>query len=74
MAAPFGGRGNLDLGSLLNNLGGGAAGATELTLTAALVSGIFLGTVFLPGAAMIAISRPYNSYWSGLPLYCSGIL
>jgi hypothetical protein len=56
MAAPFGGRGNLDLGSLLNNLGGLAAGVTSVTLTAALVSGIFLGTVFLPGALMIVLS------------------
>jgi hypothetical protein len=56
ITAPFGGAGNLDLSSLLNHLSGLAAGATSLTLTTAVVSGIFLGTVFLPGAFMIIFS------------------
>jgi hypothetical protein len=56
MTAPFGGKGNMDLGSLLNHLSGFWAGATSVGLTAALVAGGFLGAVFLPGALMIAFS------------------
>jgi hypothetical protein len=56
MAAPFGGGGNLDLPSLLHHLSGEWAGVTELTLTGALVSSIFLGAVFLPGALLVVFT------------------
>jgi hypothetical protein len=56
LAAPFGGPGNLDLGSLLNHEGPGAGVTVEVTLTAALVSAGFLGATFLPGAFLIAFS------------------
>jgi hypothetical protein len=57
MAAPFGGRGNLDLSSLLNHLGGAAAGiASAASLGAIVVSVAFLGPILAPGALLVAFS------------------
>jgi hypothetical protein len=56
MAAPFGGAGNLDLGSLLKHLSTGAAIFTSATLTAILVSTVFIGPILAPGALLVAFS------------------
>ncbi|MDB5160717.1 MAG: hypothetical protein JWO96_97, partial [Candidatus Saccharibacteria bacterium] len=54
MAAPFGGAGNLDLGSLLNHLNPVWAGVTSVTLVALLFAAPTLGFLFLPGVALAA--------------------
>jgi hypothetical protein len=56
ITAPFGGRSNLDLPSLLNHLNGLVAAGTSVTLVAVLVSSVFLSAIFLPGALLIAFS------------------
>jgi hypothetical protein len=57
MAAPFGGTGNLDLGSLLNHLGsGGAAVVSTASLGAIVVSALFLGPILAPGAGLVLFS------------------
>jgi hypothetical protein len=56
IAAPFGGPNNLDLGSLLRNLGLGASIGVEVGLTALLVSSVFLSAILAPGALLVGFS------------------